>query len=171
MTVAATFDVRLAEQNGVVIGREARARGVDVALQPYINIDRDLTFKRAYNTFGEDPLLTSEIGAAESRGIQSQGVIATAKHFVGFDTASADVWVGEQALHEIYLAPFEAAVGAGVAAIMCSYNHVNGPYACVSFATLTKVLRHDLGFKGFVASDWGATHLSSPCRAIAQFTK
>ena len=72
MGVAATFNVGIARQNGVVIGREARALGIDVALQPYINIDRDLTFKRAYNTFGEDPLLTSRIGAAEIEGIQSQ---------------------------------------------------------------------------------------------------
>ena len=84
MGVAATFDVKLARMNGVVIGREARALGVDVALQPYINIDRDLSFKRAYNTFGEDPVLTSLIGAAEIEGIQSQHVMAVAKHFVGF---------------------------------------------------------------------------------------
>jgi beta-glucosidase len=158
MGVAATFDVRLARQNGVVIGREARALGVDVALQPFINIDRDLSFKRAYNTFGEDPLLTSAMGAAEIAGIQSQGVMAVAKHFIGFDTAATDVWVGEQALHEIYLPPFVAAADAGVAAVMCAYNHVNGPYACGNAATLTGILRRELGFKGFVISDWGATH-------------
>jgi len=61
MGVAATFDVRLAQQNGVVIGREARALGIDVSLQPFINIDRDLAFRRAYNTFGEDPLLTGDV--------------------------------------------------------------------------------------------------------------
>jgi beta-glucosidase len=158
MGVAASFDVRLARENGVVIGREARALGVDVALQPYVNIDRDLTFKRAYNTFGEDPLLTSEIGAAEIEGVQSQHVMAMAKHFIGFDTAATDVWIDEQALHEIYLPPFEAAVNAGVAAVMCAYNRVNGPYACGNAATLTTILRDELGFKGFVTSDWGATH-------------
>jgi beta-glucosidase len=158
MGVAASFDIGLARENGVVIGRAARAAGVDVALQPYINIDRDITFKRAYNTFGEDPLLTSLIGAAEISGIQSQHVIAVAKHFIGFDTAATDVWIDEQALHEIYLAPFEAAIQAGVGGIMCAYNHVNGPYACGNEATLTTILRHDLGFTGFVTSDWGATH-------------
>jgi beta-glucosidase len=158
MGVAASFDVRLAKQNGVAIGREARALGVDVALQPYVNIDRDLTFKRAYNTFGEDPLLTSQMGAAEIQGIQSQHVMAVAKHFVGFDTAATDVWIDEQALHEIYLPPFEAAIQAGVAAVMCAYNHVNGPYACGNGETLNTILRHELGFKGFVTSDWGATH-------------
>lgn len=158
MGVAATFDPRLAEQNGVVIGREARALGIDVSLQPFINIDRDLAFRRAYNTFGEDPLLTSQMGAAEVRGIQSQGVMAMAKHFIAYDTAGTDVWVGEQALHEIYLAPFEAAVQAGVAAIMCAYNHVNGLYACDNRPLLEGVLREQWGFKGFVSSDWGASH-------------
>ena len=127
MGVAAAFDIRIARLNGMVIGREARALGIDVALQPYVNIDRNLACKRAYTTFGEDPFLTSQIGAAELKGIQSQHVMALAKHFVGYDTAATDVWIGEQALHEVYLPPFEAAIDAGVAAIMCSYNHINGP--------------------------------------------
>jgi beta-glucosidase len=158
MGMAASFDVRLARQNGVVIGREARALGIDVSLQPYINIDRDIAFRRAYNTFGEDPLLTSRMGAAVIRGIQSQHVMAVAKHFIAYDTAATDVWVDEQALHEIYLAPFEAAVQAGVASVMCSYNHVNGPYACGNSSTLSRILRSELGFRGFVTSDWGASH-------------
>jgi len=158
MGVAATFDVDLAEQNGVVIGREARALGIDVSLQPFVNIDRDISFRRAYNTFGEDPLLTSRIGAAEIRGIQSQQVMAMVKHFVAYDTAANDVWVDDQALHEIYLPPFEAAVHAGVASVMCSYNHINGPYACGNEALLIGILRQEFGFKGFVTSDWGATH-------------
>jgi beta-glucosidase len=158
MGLAATFDVKLAHENGVVIGREARALGIDVSLQPYINIDRDLAFRRAYNTYGEDPLLTSRVGAAVLRGIQSQNVMAVAKHFVAFDTAATDVWVDEQTLHEVYVAPFEAAVRAGVASVMCSYNHVNGPYACANSSTLRRILRDELGFSGFVISDWGATH-------------
>jgi beta-glucosidase len=158
MGVAAAFDVDLAEQNGVVIGREARALGIDVSLQPFVNIDRDLNFRRAYNTFGEDPLLTSRMGAAEIRGIQSQHVMAVAKHFIGYDTAGTDVWIDEQTLHEVYLAPFEAAIQAGVAAVMCAYNHVNGPHACGNPVTLTRILRDQLAFGGFVVSDWGATH-------------
>jgi beta-glucosidase len=123
MGVAATFDVDLAEQNGAVIGREARALGIDVSLQPFVNIDRDIAFRRTYNTFGEDPLLTSRMGAAEIRGIQSQGVMAMVKHFIAYDTSATDVWLDDQALHEVYLPPFEAAVRAGVASVMCSYNH------------------------------------------------
>jgi beta-glucosidase len=158
MGVAATFDINLAQQNGVVIGREARSLGIDVSLQPFINIDRDLAFRRAYNTLGEDPLLTSLMGAALIRGIQSQNVMAMAKHFIAYDTAATDVWLDEQTLHEVYLAPFDAAIRAGVAAVMCSYNHVNGLYACGSRSLLTEILRAELGFNGFVTSDWGATH-------------
>jgi beta-glucosidase len=158
MGVAATFDVKIAEQNGVVIGREARALGIDVSLQPFVNIDRDIAFRRAYNTFGEDPLLTGRMAAAEIRGIQSQRIMAMVKHFIGFDTEALDVWLDDQALHEIYLAPFEAAVHAGVASVMCSYNRVNGTYACGNASVLNGILRHELGFNGFVTSDWGATH-------------
>jgi beta-glucosidase len=158
MGVAASFDVGLARRNGMVIGRDARAHGIDVSLQPFINIDRDLAMRRLYNTFGEDPLLTSAMGAATIRGIQSQRVMAMAKHFIAFDTAGTDVWVDQQALHEIYAAPFEAAVQAGVASVMCAYNHVNGPYACGNQETLTTLLRDQWGFRGFVTSDWGATH-------------
>ena len=158
MGLAASFDVDLARENGTVIGREARALGIDVSLQPYINIDRDLAFRRAYNTYGEDPLLTGRMGAAVIQGIQSQGVMAMAKHFVGYDTAGSDVWVDEQTLREVYLAPFAAAVQAGVASVMCAYNHINGPHACGNRSTLIGILREELGFKGFVTSDWGATH-------------
>jgi beta-glucosidase len=158
MAVAATFDTAIAQQNGLAIGREARALGIDIALQPFVNLDRDLTMKRLYNTFGEDPFLTSQIGAAEIRGIQSQHVMAQVKHFIGFDTAGTDVWIDDQTLHEVYLQPFEAAVQAGVSSVMCSYNHINGPHACGNASTLTGILRNELGFQGFVTSDWGATH-------------
>ena len=158
MGVAATFSAKDAELNGVVIGREARALGIDVALQPFVNIDRDLEFERGYNTFGEDPFLTGEMGAAEIRGIQSQHVMAQVKHFVGYDTDAANVWIDDQTLHEVYAAPFAAAVQAGVASLMCSYNRLNGTFACGNESTLTRILRDELGFKGFVTSDWGATH-------------
>ncbi len=158
MGVAATFSTRDAELNGVVIGREARALGIDVSLQPFVNIDRDLEFGRGYNTFGEDPYLTGQIGAAEIKGIQSQQVMAQVKHFVAYDSNSGNVFVDDQTLHEIYVAPFDAAVKAGVSSIMCSYNRVNGTFACGNPDTLTKILRDQIGFKGFVTSDWGATH-------------
>ncbi len=158
MGVAATFSRKTAEENGLVIGREDRALGIDVSLQPFVNIDRDLEFNRGYNTFGEDPFLTSEMGVAEIRGIQSQHVMAQVKHFVAYDSMSGNIWVDDQTLHEVYVAPFDAAIRAGVSSIMCSYNRVNGTFACGNESTLTKILRQEIGFKGFVTSDWGAVH-------------
>ncbi|MGH9567726.1 MAG: glycoside hydrolase family 3 N-terminal domain-containing protein, partial [Candidatus Angelobacter sp.] len=130
MGVAATFSRQDARDNGVVIGREDRANGIDVSLQPFVNIDRDLEFGRGYNTFGEDPFLTSMIGAAEIQGIQSQHVMAQVKHYLAYDSNSGNIFVDDQTLHEVYVAPFDAAVKAGVSSIMCSYNRVNGPFAC-----------------------------------------
>ena len=158
MGVAATFSVKDAEQNGVVIGREARSLGIDVALQPFVNIDRDITFARAYNTFGEDPMLTGAMGAAEIRGIQSQDAMAQVKHYVGYDTDSFNVFIDQQTLHEVYVAPFMDAVDAGVSSVMCSYNHINGPFACGNADTLKTILKGKIGFKGFVTSDWGGVH-------------
>jgi len=158
MGVAATFSLKDAYDNGVVIGREARSLGIDVVLQPFINMDRDLTFARGYNTFGEDPLLTGLMGAAEVRGAQSQGVMAQAKHYVGYDSENYSTVIDPQTLHEVYVAPFDLAVKAGVSSIMCSYNRLNGPFACDNPATQIDILRGDLGFKGFVTSDWGAVH-------------
>jgi beta-glucosidase len=158
MGVAATFSAKDAEDNGVVIGREDRALGIDVSLQPFVNIDRDLEFGRGYNTFGEDPYLTSIMGASEIKGIQSQGVMAQVKHYVAYDSNSGNIFVDDQTLHEVYVAPFDAAVKAGVASMMCSYNRVNGTFACGNKETLTTILRDQIGFKGFVTSDWGAVH-------------
>ena len=158
MGVAATWSVKDAEQNGVAIGREARSLGIDVVLQPFINIDRDLTFARSYNTLGEDPLLNGEMGAAEIRGEQAQGVMSQAKHYIGYDSDSYNIFVDDQALHEIYAAPFDAAIKAGVASIMCSYNKINGSFACGNSDTLKTILRDQMGFKGMVTSDWGGVH-------------
>ncbi len=157
MALAATFSRDDARANGVVIGRDARSLGIDLVLEPFINIYRDPGFGRSYNTYGEDPVLTGQIGAALIRGIQSQGVMAQAKHYVAFDGAN-DVQLDAQTLHEIYAVPFADAVDAGVASVMCSYNTVNGQPVCGNAVLLTGLLRGELGFRGFVTSDWGATH-------------
>ncbi len=158
MGLAATFSAADARANGQVVAREAKALGIDVVLQPFINIDRDITFARGYNTYGEDPVLTGNIGAAFIRGVQGEDVMTQAKHYVAYDTDGGNVWVGQQALHEIYVSPFIDAVRAGVASIMCSYNKVNGISACGNPQTLITILRDQVGFKGFVTSDWGAVH-------------
>lgn len=157
MGVAATFSRSDARDNGVVIGRDARALGQDVVLEPFVNLDRDTSWGRGFNTFGEDPLLTGQTGAAEITGIQSQGTMAQVKHYIAYDGAN-NVSVDSQTLHEIYLQPFTDAVRAGVSSVMCSYNILNGYQACGNATTLTQILRNELGFKGFVTSDWGATH-------------
>ena len=161
MGLAATFSVKDAEENGIVIGHEAKSLGIDVVLQPFINIDRDITFERGYNTYGEDPVLTGAMGAGLIRGIQGQGVMAQAKHYVAYDSNAFNIVVDPQALREIYVAPFVDAVNAGVASIMCSYNKVNGTSACGNRETLVNILRNEVGFKGFVTSDWGAVHAPS----------
>jgi beta-glucosidase len=157
LSMAATFSPADAEATGAIIGRDARALGVDVILQPFINIYRDPTFERAYNTFGEDPVLTGTLGARFVRGAQAQNVMAQAKHFIGYDGAG-DVQVDGQALREIYVAPFRDVAQAGVASVMCSYNKVNGLHACGNAATQNGMLRKESGFRGFITSDWGATH-------------
>jgi beta-glucosidase len=158
MGLAATFSATDALLNGKLVADEARARGIDVVLEPFINIARDFGWPRAYNTYGEDPLLSGIIAAEFIRGVQSQGVMAQAKHFIGYDTDGAEVQIGEQALHEIYAEPFAYAVKAGVSSVMCSYNRINGPYSCGNSETLEGILKGELEFKGFVTSDWGATH-------------
>lgn len=172
MGVAATFSQRDAYLNGAVIGRDARALGVDVVLEPFVNIDRDPIWGRAFNTFGEDPLLTGQTGAGEISGIQSQGTMAMVKHFIAYDGGN-NVVVDSRTLHEIYLQPFSDAINAGVASIMCSYNTLRvvqatpstggtpGPYSCGNADTQIGILRGELGFKGFVTSDWGANHATS----------
>src|SRR5215469_11694833 len=161
MGLAATFSVKEAEDNGAVIGREAKSLGIDVVLEPFINIDRDITFERGYNTYGEDPVLTGAMGAGLIRGVQGQGVMAQAKHYVAYDSDANNIIVDPQALREVYVAPFVDAVNAGVSSIMCSYNKLNGTYACGKRETLIDILRGELGFKGFVTSDWGAVHAPS----------
>jgi beta-glucosidase len=157
LAMASTFSRAEAAANGAVIGRDARALGVDVILQPYINLYRDPTFERAYNTMGEDPVLTGTLAAEFVLAAQREGVMAQAKHFVAYDGAD-DAIVDGQALREVYLAPFKAVVDAGVASVMCSYNRINGVYSCGNEETLKRILRDEYGFRGFVTSDWGATH-------------
>lgn len=167
MGVAATFSKDDALANGKVIGRDAKALGQDVVLEPFVNMDRDTSGSRNFNTFGEDPLLTGTTGAAEITGIQSQGTMAQVKHYIAYDGVGngVDVKVDSQTLHEIYLQPFTDAVNAGVSSVMCSYNKVNGQQACANSTTLTQVLRNELGFGGFVTSDWGAAHNTTDINA------
>ena len=116
---------------------------------------------RNFESFGEDPFLSAELAARDIIGIQSERVVATAKHFVGNEQetlrGAGDSQIDERTLQEVYYAPFAASVEAGVGAVMCSYNRLNGVYACENPSSLGD-LKTGFGFSGFVMSDWGATH-------------
>ncbi|WP_432083208.1 glycoside hydrolase family 3 C-terminal domain-containing protein [Streptomyces sp. WAC 04229] len=157
--LAATWDEPLVESLGGLLAAEARRKGVDVLLAPTLNLHRSPLGGRHFECFSEDPELTGRIGAALVRGVQAHGVAATAKHYVANDSETdrltVDVRVGERALREVYLAPFEAAVAAGVRLVMAGYNAVDGTTMTAS-DLLTDPLKGEWGFDGVVVSDWGA---------------
>ncbi|TDE32249.1 glycoside hydrolase family 3 C-terminal domain-containing protein [Actinomadura sp. 6K520] len=158
--LAATWDPELAERIGRLNGAQARERGVHVQLAPTLNLHRTPLGGRHFENYSEDPLLTARIGAAFVRGVQSAGVAATAKHFVGNDSETSrmsyDARIGDAALDELYLRPFEEAVKAGVWAVMAAYNGVNGAPMTENRPLLTDVLKRRWGFDGVVVSDWTA---------------
>ncbi|MFJ2671486.1 glycoside hydrolase family 3 C-terminal domain-containing protein [Streptomyces sp. NPDC087525] len=157
--LAAAWDDELVAELGGLLAAEARRKGVDVLLAPTLNLHRSPLGGRHFECFSEDPLLTGRTGAALIGGVQSGGVAATAKHFVANDAETdrltVDVRVDEQTLREVYLAPFEAAVRAGVWAVMSAYNQVNG-VTMAAAPLLERPLKSEWGFDGPVVSDWGA---------------
>ncbi|MET9388549.1 glycoside hydrolase family 3 N-terminal domain-containing protein [Streptomyces sp. NPDC002928] len=160
--LAAAFDPDLARRYGQVIGREGRALGQDVLLSPMVNLIRTPYAGRNFETFSEDPLLASDLVAAEIEGIQGEGLVATVKHYAlnnqEKDRNSIDVRADERTMHEIELRGFEAAVDAGTGAVMGAYNKVNGTFACENKTLLTDILREQWGFDGWVMTDWFAAH-------------
>ncbi|WP_246562233.1 beta-glucosidase [Streptomyces roseirectus] len=164
--LASAFDPGLARRYGQVIGHEGRALGQDVLLSPMVNLLRTPYGGRDFETFTEDPLLAADLVAAEIRGIQDEGLIATVKHFAlnnqEADRERVDVRVDEQTLHEVELRGFEAAVEAGVGCVMGAYNKVDGTYACENAHLLTDILRDRWGFTGWVMTDWSAAHSTGP---------
>lgn len=164
--VAATWDPHVAVELGRVFAREARAHGVDVVLAPQINIQRTPVAGRHFECFSEDPLLTSAIASSLIGGMQEGGVAATLKHYVANDSETDRTRytsrVGEQALREVYLAPFEHAVRhAGVWCVMAAYSgtDVAGHRATMTehFALNVDLLKREWGFDGVLMSDWLAT--------------
>lgn len=159
--LAASWNTDLVEEVGALLGRETRARGARALLGPTINIQRSPLGGRTFECFSEDPCLTGAMAAAYVRGVQSEGVIATAKHFAGneaeFDRHMINTSVDERTLREIYLAPFETAVKeADVLGIMSAYNRLNGAFCADHAWLLRDVLREEWGFSGIVMTDWWA---------------
>ncbi|MEW2358198.1 glycoside hydrolase family 3 C-terminal domain-containing protein [Spirillospora sp. NPDC029432] len=158
--LAATWDPELAAEAGRLTGAQARDKGVHVLLAPTLNLHRTPLGGRHFENYSEDPLLTARIAAAFVRGVQSAGVAATVKHFVGNDSEtgrmSYDARIDDRTLADLYLRPFEEAVRAGAWAVMAAYNRVNGATMTENRPLLTGLLKEEWGFDGVVVSDWTA---------------
>ena len=160
---ACSFDRGLMEEMGKAIGREAQANDVSVVLGPAVNIKRSPLCGRNFEYYSEDPYLAGEIAAAFVKGVQSQHVGTSIKHFAAnnqeYRRMSSSSEVDERTLREIYFPAFEIAVKkAQPYTFMCSYNQINGTFASENKWLLTDVLRGEWGFKGYVMSDWGAVN-------------
>jgi beta-glucosidase len=169
--LGATWDPELVRELAAALGAEARAKGVDILLAPTINLMRTPLGGRGFECFSEDPVLTARLGVAFVRGVQSAGVAATVKHFVGNDSETErwtyDARIAERVLRELYLVPFEACVReAGVALVMAAYNKVNGVPMTEHARLLRDVLKDEWGFDGVVTSDWHAAR-STAATALA----
>ncbi|WP_030164479.1 glycoside hydrolase family 3 protein [Spirillospora albida] len=159
-SLAATWSVPSAERAGFLNGAQARDKGVHVQLAPTVNLHRTPLGGRHFENYSEDPLLTARIGAGFVRGVQSTGVAATVKHFVGNDSEtgrmSYDARISPSVLESVYLRPFAEAVRAGAWAVMAAYNKVNGTSMTENRPLLTEVLKERWGFDGVIVSDWTA---------------
>ncbi len=161
--LAASWDPALAHKVGVALGQDARARGVNILLGPGVDMYRAPMNGRNFEYFGEDPYLASQIAVGYIKGVQSEDVVATIKHYAvndaEYDRMHENAIVGQRALREIYLPVFEAAVKqARVGAVMDAYNRVNGKYCTANTFLDTDVLKKEWGFSGILMSDWGAAH-------------
>lgn len=167
ITVGATFNRDLMYKRGRAHGLEARLKGVNVLLGPAMGpFGRMPAGGRNWEGFGVDPVLQGVAAAETIKGIQDEGVIATAKHYIANEQEhfrQSFEWglpnalssnIDDRTLHELYLWPFAQSIRAGVGSIMCSYNMVNNSYACGNSKLLNGILKDELGFQGFVQSDW-----------------
>ncbi len=175
IALAANFDQPTAQRYGAAVGLEQKLHGYDGDWGPTVNIMRTPLGGRTFEAYGEDPFLDAQTAVGWIDGLQSQGVMATVKHFIENDQEGqigaspldganggrsfTNVIVDQRTLHEIELEPFAAAVQqAHTAAVMCSYNQINGQFGCDSPDLLTSVLRGQLGFQGIIESDALAAH-------------
>lgn len=161
--LACSWDRDLIYQVGQALGEECQAEDVAVLLGPGANIKRSPLCGRNFEYFSEDPYLSSQMAASHIKGVQSQGVGSSLKHFAANNQEhrrmSVDAQIDERTLREIYLASFEAAVKeAQPWTVMSSYNRVNGVYASESKTLLGDILREEWNFEGIVVSDWGAVN-------------
>jgi beta-glucosidase len=163
LATAASFNPALAYAGGKMIGHEAAAKGFNVLLAGGVNLARDPRNGRNFEYLGEDPLLAGALDGAAIKGVQSNPVVSTIKHFAVNDQETGrmvlDARIGEAAMRETDLLAFEMAIQAGEpGAVMCAYNQVNGAYACQNAHLLNDILKDDWRYRGWVMSDWGAVH-------------
>ncbi|KAJ3571939.1 hypothetical protein NP233_g3419 [Leucocoprinus birnbaumii] len=162
INTAATFNRRLIRARGLAMGQEHVGKGVNVALGPMMNLGRVAEGGRNWEGFGADPYLAGEVAYETILGMQQGGVQACAKHLVDNEqetkrtTSSSDV--DDRTQHEIYTHPFLRSIMAGVTSLMCSYNLINGTWACENENILNGIVKFETGFRGYIMSDWGATH-------------
>ncbi|MFP8882300.1 MAG: glycoside hydrolase family 3 C-terminal domain-containing protein [Myxococcota bacterium] len=158
MARGASFDIDLERRIGDAIGRELRAHGANLFGGVCINLLRHPAWGRAQETYGEDPFLLGEMGAALTRGVQHHNVVATPKHYAANSMENArfsvDVEIDERALREVYLPHFKRCIDAGAGAVMSAYNQLNGAYCGHNKELLTQILKQEWGFEGFVYSDF-----------------
>ncbi|GJJ08024.1 hypothetical protein Clacol_002231 [Clathrus columnatus] len=166
INTAATWDKNLMYQRGQAMGNEHMTKGVNVALGPMMNMGRAPAAGRNWEGFGADPFLAGVAAAETVQGMQSQRVIATAKHLIGNEqehfrggSLAAQIYssnIDDKTMHEFYLWPFAESVHAGVGAVMCSYNKINQTQACQNSKVMNGLIKEELGFRGFIMSDWAA---------------
>ena len=163
VALAATWDANIAYAGGAMIGKEARQKGFNVLLAGGVNLLRDPRNGRNFEYLGEDPLLAGTLDGAVIRGVQSNHIVSTLKHYALNDQETgrmvADAVIDEAAFRESDLLAFEIALETGKpGSVMCAYNKVGGTYACENRFLLTDVLRKDWRWPGWTMSDWGAVH-------------
>jgi beta-glucosidase len=163
IAAAASWDPDAACDYGALIGRELRAQGYNMTLGGGVNLTREPRDGRTFEYQGEDPLLAGTLVGNRIKCEQAQHVIGDIKHYVLNDQENGrdevDAIIGKRAMQETDMLAFHIGIGVGQpAAVMCSYNAINGVYACQDKYTLTDVLKKDWAYKGFVVSDWGGTH-------------
>jgi len=161
LALAATWDESLVRQMGSAIAEEFRGKGANVLLGPGVNVIRVAAGGRNFEYLsGEDPYLGSRLVHPFVQAVQSEGIMATLKHFAFNEQETSRQLsssnVDDRTAWNLYYPPFEAAIAAGAGAVMCAYNEVNGTHACESPDLLHRDLKGKMGFPGFVMSDWGA---------------
>ena len=167
LATAATWDPETARAGGAMIGSEARLSGFNVQLAGGMNLIREPRNGRNFEYSGEDPLLAGVITGHAIKGIQSNNIISTMKHFAfnaqETNRNAIDVKISDQAARQSDLLAFQIALEIGKpGSVMCAYNRINGVYSCENDWLLNQVLKTDWGFKGYVMSDWGGTHSTIP---------